>query len=299
MIFMKWLFASKIPLFFLRLSVGIVLLHFSGGWIYAQAPFHLQRQVDSLPEVSVPLSSETAHYQAMFGAGDRNSQVPKGVTRYGQLILDPHGASRAGAHKGEELVYYVLEGTGTLGYAGREVPVSSEDFFYVPAGVDHRLVNPREAPLRLIVMGFVVDELSGAQTPPLQIANAGDVTSQILAEGHGPTSSYQLLLGATDSERDRIAAGRRVTSLYIITFEPGGTNNVHSHRGEEEIYFMLQGSGEMVAGDSDGEPARYPAKSGDGFFFTRNSPVGFFSDSTQAQPHARILAVRSIYPDGD
>ena len=268
----------------------------AGAVAHGQAPLHLQRSVEATPEVSMALSTETAHYQAIFGAGDAQAEVPHGVTRYGRLTIDPQGSSRAGAFAGEELVYYVLEGTGRLGYAGRQVPIAAEDFFYLPAGVDHRLVNPREAPLRVMVMGFRVSGTPGPPTPRLQIANASDVAPQVLGS-HGATVHYQLLLGGTDSQRDRIAAGRRVTSLYIMDFSPGGTNREHRHRNGEEIYYLLQGHGEMVAGDPEGEARRYPTEAGDAFFFAADSPVGFFSGTEKGEPHARILAIRSIYKE--
>jgi len=261
-------------------------------------PLHLKRSVGTLSAVSMDLATETARYTPIFGAGDADPEVPRGVRRYGQVTVDPNGTTRAVAYGSEELVYYVLEGTGTLGYAGREIPISKDGFFYVPAGTDHRFANPREAPLKVMAMGFSVGEAPGSPTPPLQIANARDVPAQVLGS-HGATVTYQLLLGGVESERDRIAAGRRVTSLYIMNFKPGGTNQVHRHENGEEIYFMLQGQGEMVAGVGNGEQKRFPTREGDAFFFTKDSPVGFFSTTEEGEPKARILAVRSIYPEDD
>lgn len=279
--------------------VALLLLWITIGPVWGQdAPYHLKRSLDTLSVASMDISSETAQYTPIFGAGAANAQVPKGVRRYGRLTVDSKGASRAVAYGEEELVYYVLEGTGVLGYAGREVPISKDDFFYVPAGTDHRFANPREAPLKVMVMGFAVDGAPGPPTPPLQIASARDVPEQVLGS-HGATVTYQLLLGGVESERDRIAAGRRVTSLYLMNFKPGGTNQVHRHESGEEIYFVLQGHGEMAAGGSDGEPQRYATEAGDAFFFPPDTPVGFFSGTEGGVPAARILAVRSIYPGAE
>ena len=41
-----------------------------------------------------------------------------------------------------------------------------------------------------------------------------------------------------------VAAGAVVTSLFIMTITPGGTNFPHHHDREEEIY--LQGGGEPI-----------------------------------------------------
>ena len=56
------------------------------------------------------------------------------------------------------------------------------------------------------------------------------------------------MMGDTRSTRDRIAAAHVLTSLYVMEFAPGGTNFPHHHETEEEIYVLLNGRGEMVAG---------------------------------------------------
>jgi quercetin dioxygenase-like cupin family protein len=88
-----------------------------------------------------------------------------------------------------------------------------------------------------------------------------------------------------------------MTSLFIMDFAPGGTNNPHSHASEEEIYLMLRGNGDMVAGKTaDGQDARHPAKEGDLFFFSPGTRVGYYSGAKEGQEHDLILAVRSRIP---
>ena len=85
-----------------------------------------------------------------------------------------------------------------------------------------------------------------------------------------------------------------LTSLYVMEFEPGGTNFPHHHDAEEEIYLLLDGKGEMVAGSgTNGLEARFPATPGDAYFFRLNCTVGFYNS---AQGPAHILAVRSLFP---
>ena len=80
-----------------------------------------------------------------------------------------------------------------------------------------------------------------------------------------------------------------------MNFAPGGTNFPHHHDREEEIYLVLDGDGDMVAGGgTDGVEGRHPAKAGDAYFFRLNCTVGFYG--TAGAPKARILAVRSLYP---
>jgi mannose-6-phosphate isomerase-like protein (cupin superfamily) len=82
-----------------------------------------------------------------------------------------------------------------------------------------------------------------------------------------------------------------------MDFAPGGTNIPHHHEMEEEIYFVLKGSGEMVAGGgSDGNEGRYPAKQGDAWFVRLNATVGFYSGAKPGSDHDQVLAVRSTFP---
>jgi uncharacterized cupin superfamily protein len=88
-----------------------------------------------------------------------------------------------------------------------------------------------------------------------------------------------------------------LTSLFIMEFLPGGTNWPHHHDREEEIYLVLQGKGQMVAGGGeDGIEGRHPAQAGDAYFFRLNCTVGFYADESASGEKARILAVRSLYP---
>ena len=114
---------------------------------------------------------------------------------------------------------------------------------------------------------------------------------------HPPSTLYQLLMGDTKSRRDRIAAGHVLTSLFIMEIAPGGTNSPHHHEREEEIYLLLEGEGEMVAGGGmDGVEGKHPAKAGDAYFFRLNCTVGFYNSNAPGAKTARILAVRSLFP---
>jgi mannose-6-phosphate isomerase-like protein (cupin superfamily) len=128
------------------------------------------------------------------------------------------------------------------------------------------------------------------------LANAADVPLVTVA-GHGPTSLFKLLMGTTRSTRDKLAAANQMVSLFIMDFAPGGTNIPHHHEMEEEIYYVLRGKGDMVAGGGvDGNEGRYPAKEGDAYFIRLNTTVGFYSGSSEGEPHDLILAVRSTFP---
>jgi mannose-6-phosphate isomerase-like protein (cupin superfamily) len=230
----------------------------------------------------------------LFGQGDPDTSVVVGVARYGEAVIDPNAACTTVQYSGEDQVYVVLDGKGTVNYGNETVPLDKEDYIYLPATVPHTLRNSSGSPLVVVVMGFRTHGFEKSQPPshPLK-ANIEDVPTG-LVNGHPSSTLYRLLMGDADSKRDRLAAGRVLTSLFVMEIAPGGTNFPHHHEREEEVYLVLSGHGDMVAGGGmDGLEGRHPAKTGDAYFFRLNCTVGYYS---AANVKSRILAVRSWYP---
>ncbi len=146
-------------------------------------------------------------------------------------------------------------------------------------------------------MGWKIPKNTKVQLPDkFQIANIEDVPLQVVGN-HPPSTKYRLLMGTTESTRDRIAAAQVMTSLFIMEFTPGGTNFPHAHDSEEEMYLLMEGRGQMVAGGGmAGVMGKHPAKPGDAYFYRLNCTVGFFASTDPNAPKARILAARSRYP---
>lgn len=257
-------------------------------------PTYLHRYLPDVSEQKSDITTATCHYKPAFGTGDSQPRVPRGVARFGEIDVDAGGNCEAVTYPAEEQVYVVLEGGGSLDYAGEKLTLHKHDFLYLPPGVSHAVASATG--VRIIVMGFKMPASEHA-TPPAKplIANFDDVKWQPVS-GHPDTVLYQLLMGDTHSKRDRIAAGHMLISLFIMEFQPGGTNFPHHHENAEEIYLVLDGSGDMVAGGgTDGVEGRHAARAGDAYFFRLNCTVGFYA-SQDAAPKARILAVRSLYP---
>ncbi|MFL6350571.1 MAG: cupin domain-containing protein [Bryobacteraceae bacterium] len=257
-------------------------------------PTFLHRNVSEVKEAGSDLSTTPCHYKPLFGEGDRATSVVVGVARYGEAIVDPNGACATRNYPEEDQVYVTLEGTGSVEYGDDNVPLNKEDYLYIPASVPHNLSNRSQAPLKVLVMGFHTKGFEKTSLPnhPLK-ANIEKVRTQTVS-GHPSSTVYRLLMGDVDSKRDRIAAGRVLTSLFVMEIAPGGTNFPHHHEREEEIYLVLEGHGEMVAGGGiDGVEGRHPARAGDAYFFRLNCTVGYYS---APGVKSRILAVRSWYP---
>jgi mannose-6-phosphate isomerase-like protein (cupin superfamily) len=276
-----------------------VLVLIAASSLWAADPTFLRRSVAGIEPRADDLTAnaKAASYRPIFGAGDPQANQLKGIARYGELTVGPDGASAVVSYPAEEQIYFILEGNGTLLYEDQTIPVKKNDFMYLPSGVKHGMANRSDRPVRLLVMGFKIP--AGTNVTPtarLMLANADEVPL-VPVEGHGPTSLFKLLMGTTASTRDKLAAASQMVSLFIMDFAPGGTNIPHHHEMEEEIYYVLRGHGDMVAGGgADGNEGRYPAKQGDAYFFRLNTTVGFYSGSKAGEDHDLILAVRSNFP---
>jgi mannose-6-phosphate isomerase-like protein (cupin superfamily) len=257
-------------------------------------PTFLYRDTTIAAEKPSDITTATCHYKPLFGKGDPDTSVVIGVARYGEAVIDPHGECATVQYPQEDQVYVVLDGNGSAKYGDEQVPLKTEDYLYIPSTVPHALTNASGEPLTVVVMGFYTKGFETTPPPshPLK-ANIEDVPTT-LVNGHPDSSRFRLLMGDVDSKRDRIAAGRVLTSLFLMEIAPGGTNFPHHHQREEEIYLILSGHGVIVAGGGmDGIAGRHPAKAGDAYFFRLNATVGYYSAPDVT---SRLLCVRSWYP---
>jgi mannose-6-phosphate isomerase-like protein (cupin superfamily) len=260
-------------------------------------PTWLHRYVPELLETKAGLTSPTCHYRALFGEGDKESRSLQTVTRFGEVTLDPHGGCQTAVYERQEEIYFVVDGGGTLHYEDQVQPLRKHDFTYLPPGVKHSLSNNTEQPLRVLVMGFKIpSSISiGAPAPHPKVANLEESKEETVS-GHPNSVLYKLLIGLRTGKRDLIDQAYVMDSFFWMDFAPGGTNWPHHHEAAEEIYLVIDGQGEIVAGSgTDGVEGRYPARPGDAYYFRPNCTVGFYN---QNKPGAKayILAVRARVP---
>jgi mannose-6-phosphate isomerase-like protein (cupin superfamily) len=260
-------------------------------------PTWLHRHITLSSNAKTDSSSESCRYTPIFGEGDAENRILRSVTRFGELALAPNGSCQSVAYDHEEELYFVLDGAGILHYGDETHPVRANDFTYLAPGVKHSIANNSGKSLRVVVMGFKIPSKMSVGIPSShpKIINLDNVKEETV-DGHPNSVLYKLLAGPRGAKRDAIDDAYVVTSLFLMDFAPGGTNFPHHHETAEEIYLVLDGQGDMVAGSGmDGVEARYPAKAGDAYYFRANCTVGFYNQN-KSGAKAHILAVRSRIP---
>jgi mannose-6-phosphate isomerase-like protein (cupin superfamily) len=260
-------------------------------------PTWLHRYLPNISETSADLASPTCHYRAIFGEGDKENRSLQTVARFGEVSLDRNGNCQTVSYARQEEIYFVVEGTGVLHYQDQTQALRKHDFTYLPPGSKHSLSNDSDQPLRVIVMGFKIPA-SISLPPPMaraKVANLAESKEQTV-NGHPQSVLYKLLIGLHTGKRDLIDEAYVMDSFFVMDFAPGGTNWPHHHASAEEIYLVMDGQGDIVAGSGDnGVEGRYAAKAGDAYYFRPNCTVGFYN---QNKPDAKayILAVRTRVP---
>jgi mannose-6-phosphate isomerase-like protein (cupin superfamily) len=171
------------------------------------------------------------------------------------------------------------------------------DFTYLPPGAKHSISNDSDQRLRVLVMGFKIPATISIRPPMAhaKVANLAESKEQTVS-GHPQSVLYKLLIGLHTGKRDLIDEAYVMDSFFWMDFAPGGTNWPHHHEAAEEIYLVMDGQGDIVAGSGEnGVEGRYAAKAGDAYYFRPNCTVGFYN---QNKPNAKayILAVRSRVP---
>jgi mannose-6-phosphate isomerase-like protein (cupin superfamily) len=277
----------------------VVLLAIGAG-VFAQErkvePSWLYRDMSALHEHPIDASSSSCHYKPIFGEGDVESKLPQSVARFGELTVDAQGACQTVEYPRQEELYFVREGKGVLRYGSESHSLEQNDFTYVGPTVRHSVSNPSSQPLRIVVTTVRIPADTSILPPgKLVVANLSELKEQTVG-GHPTSVLYKLMIGPRTAARDRINATYTVADFFLMDFAPEGTNFPHHHEVAEEIYLVLDGEGQIVAGGGmDGVEGLHPAKAGDAYYFRQNCTVGFYNQKT-AGAKAHILAVRAYVP---
>jgi mannose-6-phosphate isomerase-like protein (cupin superfamily) len=278
----------------------LLLLLFAPGVVGQDGkvdPTWLHRSIALSSRGTSDPASGRCEYMPAFGVGDSESRILRTVTRFAEIALATGGSCPEEVYDRQEEIYFVLQGSVSLRYAGKAYALRTNDFTYLPPGIKHSIASASPQTSRVLVMTFKILPDTSIRPPSAQpkIVSLDDVKEETV-EGHPTSVLYKLLLGPRTANRDAIDEAYAVTSLFWMHFAPGGTNFPHHHETAEEIYLVMDGEGEIVAGSGvDGIEGRYPAKAGDAYYFRPNCTVGFYNRNKR-EAGAHILAVRAQIP---
>ena len=283
-----------LPVFRILLTILFITAPVFAAENWKVDPSWLHRFVPDVRSTQIDLSSSSCQYTPIFGEGDKEERAMLNISRFGEATLDSRGRCQTVQYERQEELYFVLAGNGVLHYADQNYPIRANDFTYIAPGVKHAIENNSPEALRVVVMSFKIPLSLSIGTPPAQpkIVNMDRLKEETVS-GHPSSVLYKLLAGPRSGTRDAIDQGYVVVSLFWMDFAPGGTNFPHHHETAEEIYLVVDGEGDMVAGGGmDGVEGRHAAKAGDAYYFRPNCTVGFYNQNNPGAK-AHILAVRS------
>jgi len=106
----------------------------------------------------------------------------------------------------------------------------------------------------------------------MYVVNIDEIEEKVLSS-HGETTKYQLIFGRGSNYPD---ITRKFTSIWVMTVEPGGTNQPHVHEDEEQIYIIKEGSGTVVVGDE-----KRKVGEGDAIYLPPKITHAFYNDGEE------------------
>ncbi len=116
----------------------------------------------------------------------------------------------------------------------------------------------------------------------MHIENIVSIMKKPLIDIHGESCQYQVIWQDDDHGRlfntKRPEGMKSFTNFARLTINPGKSNNIHTHKGIEQVYIVLKGGGTVHVGEE-----KKAVKTGDVIFLPADVPHGFFNTGdTQA-----------------
>jgi mannose-6-phosphate isomerase-like protein (cupin superfamily) len=109
----------------------------------------------------------------------------------------------------------------------------------------------------------------------LYVVNITSVNKLPLEDIHGSDVLYQIFFeDYPEFNAKKPESMKAFTSFSRVLIKPGATNQIHVHQEQEQVYFVLQGGGEIQVGDE-----RKQVKAGDAIFLPANIQHGFINNT--------------------
>lgn len=182
-------------------------------------------------------------------------------------VLDPDGTVPAHVHSFEESVY-ILDGYGVLDTADGAVRLGPGDYALLPVGVAHAWRNDGDEPVRWAEMQgpvprdrfdgdtILVPALPAHEPVPVDVRDPRTRRFGTITPGHMDAAKQQQgMLAVSASMRTALLVysgitvkmmvdsdlGARLTTMFMVQYEPDGTAGPHDHPFEE-TYLFLEGT---------------------------------------------------------
>lgn len=177
-------------------------------------------------------------------------------------------------HSNAEQYYYILSGNAQVKIEDDLYPVSEGSVAYFPPGVNHQLIgtdNP-DWMQYLIITCPVPDERMNAGDSRPRVLNWRDASPTMGV--HGKAVTWQLLERA-DTDEASTDQPCLLNFWYLArqAVGKGHASDYHQHDDKEQIYYILEGEGTVVAGFD-----AFPVKEGDTVYLPIGVPHVILND---------------------
>ena len=166
-------------------------------------------------------------------------------------------------HASEEQYYYILSGAGEVLIEDQTYPVREGSVAYFPPGSSHQLLNQESDEwIEHLVISCPV-ERQGSRPRVVNWRDAGPT-----AGVHGAAVTWPLL-ESVDAEEPGTDQPCLLGMYYIVrqALVRGKAADSHLHDDKEQVYYILEGWGTMVAGEEVHQVAE-----GDTIYLPRDMP---------------------------
>lgn len=160
------------------------------------------------------------------------------------------------AHEGAEQYYYMVAGDAEVLIEDERLPLPEGSAAYFQPGVHHQLLGENCSTwMQYLIVSCPVPEGKGGSAP--RVVNWRDAEPAMGV--HGSAVTWQLLERLERADGDEAVTDQPcLLSFYYLARQAvsrGKASDFHQHDDKEQIYYVLEGQGTVVAG-FDAHPVR-------------------------------------------
>jgi mannose-6-phosphate isomerase-like protein (cupin superfamily) len=172
----------------------------------------------------------------------RTGAVLTQANRFSRVTIDPHAVTTPARLKGEQEVFFIESGTGSIKTAGKTTELRSGIFVLVPEGLEFTMSNTGD---NLLVMYLINEPVPAGFTPKKELVVKDEKAMPYRDSGylkvHWSHNGKNVL-----TTQDGLAT---IKAVNYITFEPMSIGQPHSHGvGTEEVWLVLEGKNLLYLG---------------------------------------------------